>query len=230
MINAFDTNRDGHVDALDTTGDEDWPATLAPVRYSLAVETELFIEHTLFDGAGTFTALLTDNHGYMSAQTAPIYGDGASQLPGEMETRRFTYIAASTPRQATITLYPAEFPADQRAGVLTLPSILALGAYAVQPGPILRGKRILERLVCPHLEVAGNGPRGRRCGGCGRRGDAARREGLREQRRRHGRSIIPGLAVEQRIKKGRSRTVIPPSQSMRSEREEDSVAPCPAAD
>jgi hypothetical protein len=35
--------------------------------------------------------------------------------------------------------------------VLTLPSVLALGAYAVQPGPILRGKRVLERVACMHL-------------------------------------------------------------------------------
>ena len=44
-----------------------------------------------------------------------------------------------------------ELPEEQRAGILTLPSVLALGAYAVHPAPILRGKRILERLACQDL-------------------------------------------------------------------------------
>ena len=44
-----------------------------------------------------------------------------------------------------------QVPADERAGLLTLPSVLAVGAYAVHPAPILRGKRILERLICQEL-------------------------------------------------------------------------------
>jgi hypothetical protein len=136
---------------LETARDDDikWPAIMGPVRHSMKLETELFVEHTIFDGAGTFDALMTDNHGFMSDATAPIYGPGASRIAdGATVTRQIDIVVASIGRQQPLTLYPAEFPRSERAGVLTLPSVLALGAYAVQPGPILRGKRVLERLAC----------------------------------------------------------------------------------
>lgn len=128
-----------------------WPAIMGPVRYSMKYETELFVEQTIFDGAGTFQALMTDNRGYMSDATAPIYGPNATRIPGATVTKPIELVVASIGREQELTLYPAEFPHSERAGVLTLPSVLALGAYAVQPGPILRGKRVLERLACMHL-------------------------------------------------------------------------------
>ncbi len=136
---------------LDTTGDEVWPSVLGPLRRSLLAETQLFVERTIFDGAGTLSALLTDNHGYVSAATEPLYGEEFTILPGPTVTVEHGYIAASGGLKANLTLYPAEFPAEERAGVLTLPSVLAVGSYAVHPAPILRGKRILERLVCQEL-------------------------------------------------------------------------------
>ena len=132
--------------------DLEWPAVMGPMRSSMKYETELFVEQAIFDGAGTFRALMTDNHGYMSDATAPIYGAGARRIPdGATVTKPFELVVASIGREKELTLYPAEFPRSERAGVLTLPSVLALGAYAVQPGPILRGKRVLERLACMHL-------------------------------------------------------------------------------
>lgn len=131
--------------------DVEWPAILGPVRHSMRIETELFVERTLFDGAGTFTALMTDHRGYVSEATAPIYGARAQRLEGPEVTRSIDLVVASIGRRKPLTLYPASFPPEERAGVLTLPSVLALGAYAVQPGPILRGKRVLERLACMHL-------------------------------------------------------------------------------
>ncbi len=139
---------------LETARDDDvkWPAVMGPVRHSMKLETELFVERTIFDGAGTFSALMTDNHGYMSDATKPIYGAGATRIEdGPTVTRPIEIVVASIGRQQDLTLYPAEFPRSERAGVLTLPSVLALGAYAVQPGPILRGKRVLERIACMEL-------------------------------------------------------------------------------
>ena len=138
---------------LATARDDDveWPAILGPVRHSLKIETELFVEGTVFDGAGTFTALMTDHRGHMSDATAPIYGAGAERIDGPEVTREIELVVASIGRRKPLTLYPASFPPEERAGVLTLPSTLALGAYAVQPGPILRGKRVLERIACMHL-------------------------------------------------------------------------------
>ena len=138
---------------LATARDDDveWPAIMGPVRHSLKIETELFVEQTLFDGAGTFTALMTDHHGYMSEATAPIYGENAQRVEGPEVTQTIDLVVASIGRRKPLTLYPASFPPEERAGVLTLPSVLALGAYAVQPGPILRGVRVLERIACMHL-------------------------------------------------------------------------------
>ncbi|MYD71101.1 MAG: DUF1592 domain-containing protein [Acidobacteria bacterium] len=137
-----------------TASDDDleWPAIMGPVRHSMKYETELFVEQAIFDGAGTFTALMTDNHGYLSDATAPIYGEGATRIPGGAPvTKPIELVVASIGREKNLTLYPASFPEAERAGVLTLPSVLALGAYAVQPGPILRGVRVLERLACMPL-------------------------------------------------------------------------------
>jgi cytochrome c553 len=133
---------------LDSTGDEDWPTVLGPIRHSLEAEIELFVERTLFDGAGSFEALLTDNHGYMSAKTEPIYGPGTTILPGPTVTHEYAYIAASGARESELTLYPVEFDPAERAGLLTHPAFLALGAYAVHPAPVIRGKQILSRLAC----------------------------------------------------------------------------------
>ena len=139
---------------LRTARDDDveWPTIMGPVRHSLKLETELFVEQTVFDGDGTFTSLLTDHRGYLSDATAPIYGESVTRLPDRPEvTRQIEYVAASIGRKEPLTLYAAEFPPDQRAGVLTHPSVLAVGAYAVQPGPILRGVHVLERIACMEL-------------------------------------------------------------------------------
>ena len=139
---------------LKTARDDDveWPAIMGPVRHSLKLETELFVERTVFDGDGTFTALMTDHHGYLSDATAPIYGKSVTRLPDRPEiTRQIEFVAVSIGRKEPLTLYPAGFPPDQRAGVLTHPSVLAVGAYAVQPGPIPRGVHVLERIACMEL-------------------------------------------------------------------------------
>jgi hypothetical protein len=133
---------------LDTTGDGDWPTVLLPIRHSMDAETHLFLERTIFDGGGTLTALLTDNHGYMSSHTSPIYGDSAKVLNGPPVKWSYGKVINSGGSKSTLTLVPAEFDPGQRSGVLTLPSVLGLGAYAVHPAPILRGKMILERLAC----------------------------------------------------------------------------------
>jgi len=133
---------------LDTTGDGAWPSILVPVRHSMRAETHLFIERTVFDGGGTLKALLTDNHGYMSSFTQPLYGENATVLPGPTVQWPYGLVSSSIGGQGQLTLYPTEFPADQRAGVLTLPAVLALGAYSVHPAPVIRGKHILERLAC----------------------------------------------------------------------------------
>ena len=132
--------------------DTKWPSILGPIRHSMRLETELFVEEAIFDRAGTFTELMTGNHGYMSRSTRPIYGEGtAPDEARDAVTRQIEYVTASVGRKKPLTLDPVVLDPAQRAGVLTLPSVLAIGAYAVQPGPIPRGVRILERVACMEM-------------------------------------------------------------------------------
>jgi len=114
----------------------------------MAAETHLFIERTVFDGAGTLQELLSDNHGYMSEHTEPLYGSDATVLSGPTVSWSYGLVVNSIANEEDLTLYPTEFPREQRAGLLTLPSVLAVGAHPVHPAPVLRGKRIVERLAC----------------------------------------------------------------------------------
>ncbi len=136
---------------LDTTGDGDWPGLLGPIRHSMEAEVHLFVERTVFDGDGTLQALLSDNEGYLSAETARVYGEGVERLPGPEVAWDYDQVVFSLGGSGQLRLYPAAFPASERAGLLTLPAVLAVGAYPVHPAPILRGKRILERLACQHF-------------------------------------------------------------------------------
>ncbi|MCY3969667.1 MAG: DUF1592 domain-containing protein, partial [Acidobacteria bacterium] len=132
--------------------DTKWPAIMGPIRHSMRLETELFVEEAIFDRAGTFTELMTGNHGYMSRNTSPIYGATTTPDPGRTAvTRQIEYVSVSVGRKKPLTLDPVVLDPTQRAGVLTLPSVLAIGAYAVQPGPIPRGVRILERIACMEM-------------------------------------------------------------------------------
>ena len=92
---------------------------------------------------------MTSRHGYMSDVTRTVYGDAAKRLDGEVITHDYGVVLFSQGSTSQLELYPAEFPAEQRSGLLTLPSVLAIGAYPVHPAPVLRGKRILERVETP---------------------------------------------------------------------------------
>ena len=142
---------------LDTTGDQIWPQIMGAFRHSIEAEVNLFIEKTIFESAGTFTELMTSHYGYQSSASEPAYGAPSRVLSIPTVTTEYEYIAASLPLLGQLELYGVEFDPSKRAGLLTQPAVLALGAYAVNPAPILRGKMILERLAC---ETMGTPPPG----------------------------------------------------------------------
>ena len=110
-------------------------------RVSLGYEFDRFVLGALF-GPGTYEALLTSRQGWVSNHTASFYGV-ATEGPGERVTGRFGGID-----EYELTLYPATFPADQRAGFLTSNTFLAVHAHPVYPSPVLRGVFVRERLLC----------------------------------------------------------------------------------
>ena len=142
-----------------------WPRTILRIRQSMLREAELFVERTIFDGAGTLRALFTDHHGYMSSETRAIYGPKAKELPGPKVSWQSAPVidVFGVPQITRLTLFPAEFPKSERAGLLTLPAVLALYSHAVHPSPILRGKFVATRLACvvippPPAEAFGKEP------------------------------------------------------------------------
>ena len=141
----YDISAEPEFSSIDGTPEDfEWPNILIPLRASMDIETDLFIERTIFDGNGSFSDLLSDNHGYFSKTTRPLYGEDTEQLSDNP-------LSVTTSTGERLALYPAAFPKDQRAGLLTLPSTLALLSHPVHPAPILRGTFVLKQLACQNL-------------------------------------------------------------------------------
>jgi hypothetical protein len=131
-----------------------WAGFVVGTRRAMDEEARLFFERVIFDRGGTLADLLTDTQGYVTqvgifgrsswdANTADLYGaedgvDGPSYV--------FLYEDLSLPYD--LFLNPAQLPADQRAGVLTLGAVLAGRAHPVHASPVQRGLFVLERLAC----------------------------------------------------------------------------------
>jgi hypothetical protein len=144
---------------LDTTGDEEWPTTLAPIRHSMEAEFHYFVRDAVFSGPGTLEHLLTSNQGWASGRTRGLYG-AVEDRAGDSVSWPYAYIAASGLIRGNLSLQPITFPEDERGGVLTLPGVLAINAYAVHPAPVLRGKTVLERVMCTELGAPPPGAEG----------------------------------------------------------------------
>jgi hypothetical protein len=93
-----------------------------------------FIEHTYFKGGGTVRDLFTSSLVFLNDPLVSIY-----ETAGEP-----TDITAGDMRAYS-------FPADQRAGLLTQPGMMALLANANQSSPIRRGVWVRERLLCQDI-------------------------------------------------------------------------------
>lgn len=111
--------------------DDLFPEFTPALRDRLGAETDAFVNHVIFEGAGTLTALLTAPYSLLDPTLAAFYGveppAGGAMVP--------------------VALDPA-----QRAGVLTQASVLSTQAKFNQTSPVLRGKWVREQLLCDHLE------------------------------------------------------------------------------
>ena len=93
----------------------------------LVQETRHFVDETLRRGDGLFETLLTSPATYLNGALSAYYGVSGPSTPS---FERF------------------EFPAGQRAGLLTQASLMANFAHEAQPSPVLRGKFVMEQLLC----------------------------------------------------------------------------------
>lgn len=104
-----------------------YPEFTPALRTSMRSEIDRFVESTIFDGAGTFAALLTSPATTVDSQLAALYK-----------------VAAPPPDTWT----DLDLPASERSGILTRAGFLARTAHAVHPSPVRRGVFVLSRLLC----------------------------------------------------------------------------------
>jgi hypothetical protein len=97
------------------------------VRDAMKAETPAFVQYVLWTGDHKLDTLLTSPAAFVSSALAPIYG---------------VSVSSTTPQ---MTMLPA---AQNRAGILTQASFLAVQAHPDQTSPVLRGKFVRTKLMC----------------------------------------------------------------------------------
>jgi len=108
------------------------------LKSMLQEQAERFVEHVVLDDDGSLGALLTAPVAFLNANLAPLYGvDPAAGglLPDDGD-----------PATDELKLMPLD--PTQRAGIFTHGAILAAYAKPAEPAPVLRGKFLLDQLLC----------------------------------------------------------------------------------
>lgn len=100
------------------------------LRAAMGASTEAFIDEVVFEGDGRLETLLLGSFGYLNAGLAELHG--VEGVEGEELVR-------------------VELDPDERAGLLTQPSLLSVLAKTNQSDPVHRGLFVRERLLCQQL-------------------------------------------------------------------------------
>lgn len=112
--------------------------TLVPL---MSEETERFVEHVVFDQAGTFQQLITSPVGFVNASLAPLYGLDPAQFPSP-------------------DLVPHDLDPNTRAGIFTRLGFLASHSLYDRTSPILRGAYIQKEILCTPIAAPPPGAEG----------------------------------------------------------------------
>ncbi|WP_437521381.1 DUF1592 domain-containing protein [Sorangium sp. So ce726] len=104
----------------------DFKASMIPL---LSEETDRFIEHVVFDQAGTFQDLVTTPVGFVNASLAPLYGLDPADFNGA-------------------ALVPVELDPTQRSGLFTRLGFLVSHSGYDRTSPILRGAFLQKEVLC----------------------------------------------------------------------------------
>jgi hypothetical protein len=122
----------GTSELLNTNKDKGtFPAFTADVAKAMAAEEAAFVQHVVFEGTGAFGELFTANYVFANLPLAQFYG-------------------LSAPAGASVGLIPVT-PDSHRGGLLSLGSVLASHAHAMDSSPIKRGVFVRRRLLCQTL-------------------------------------------------------------------------------
>jgi hypothetical protein len=117
---------------------------MAPVSVKFAsfrTESRVFVQRTLFEGEGTFSALMTSAETVADGAVSLVYGQPEFGAPVD------SWIPGAEGFQA-VSLDPA-----RRAGVLTHPSVLSVNSVGPSAAKTLirRGVFVLDRVLCSPL-------------------------------------------------------------------------------
>jgi hypothetical protein len=105
-----------------------FPIYNAALKATWKAETMAFVDDVIFAGDGDVATLLSAPYTMMNADVAAFYG-----VSGGPTGKAFERV---------------DLDPEQRAGLLTQPSLLAVNAHADQTSPVHRGKFVRERLLC----------------------------------------------------------------------------------
>jgi hypothetical protein len=107
-----------------------FPTFSTDIAKAMAAEEAAFVEHVVFDATGTFGELYTAPYVFVDQPLAQFYG-----LTGAGATLGLVNVG----------------PDSHRGGLLTLGSVLASHAHAMDSSPIKRGVFVRRRLLCQSL-------------------------------------------------------------------------------
>ncbi len=103
-----------------------YPSFSPALASALKDATVRYVDRIFWDEGHTVTSLLTDNHAYVNAMLAPLYGSTATATD----------------------LAWTEIDASQRSGILTQAGLMAGLAHERNDAPVQRGVFVLDRLLC----------------------------------------------------------------------------------
>jgi len=121
--------RTGEIDTVEKDATV-YPAFTTTIAGLMQQEARQFLDHAVWDGAGTLAEIFGAPYTYLNGPLASYYG--VSGVSGDAFTK--------------VALDPT-----QRAGFLTQGGLLSLLAKANQTSPIYRGKFVREQLLCQQL-------------------------------------------------------------------------------
>ncbi len=108
-----------------------FPAFASTEKSAMDASTQRFVASVMWEGDGTVKTLLSAPYAFVNSSLAPIYG-------------------VSDPGMGD-AFVKTDVGAKGRAGMLTLPSLLALQAKETESAPVKRGKFVRTRMLCQTL-------------------------------------------------------------------------------
>lgn len=123
--------------------------TFVELMATMRAEVGLFTSDIVLQGTGTFAELFTSSSTWTTDATRHwVYAGEADQIDHD-DTRQAELGGTFGPR----TFARTTLQSDRRAGVLTLPGVLAPRSSLKQPSPVQRGVFVLDRILCDPPEA-----------------------------------------------------------------------------